>query len=174
MWWNIMVSALILPVFRWYILEITETWTRSKEKCSSDVTSVYMCEWNKVFWENMIAREIFIEWVINGASTSLSLLNTSGSVAMHRHQWLSNTCAWHYVLTFTASHTQIVYSNRDNKSDTTTCTTASDACWVNMQINGSCWEWIAIGFIVASECKYEAMQWLVMRKYALLAFECHF
>ena len=30
---------------------------------------------------------------------------------------------------------------------------------------------MAIGFIVASECKYEAMQWLLMRKYALLAFE---
>ena len=31
---------------------------------------------------------------------------------------------------------------------------------------------MAIGIIVASECKYMAMQWLVMRKYALLAFEC--
>jgi hypothetical protein len=31
---------------------------------------------------------------------------------------------------------------------------------------------MAIGFIVASECKYEAMQWLVIRKYALLDFEC--
>ena len=30
---------------------------------------------------------------------------------------------------------------------------------------------MAIGFIVASECKYEAMQWLLMRKYALLAFD---
>ena len=30
---------------------------------------------------------------------------------------------------------------------------------------------MAIGFIVASECKYKAMQWLLMRKYALLAFE---
>ena len=170
-----MVSALILPVFRWHILEITETWTRSKENCSSDATSVYMCEWKIEFWENTtIAREFIIEWVINGATASLILLNTSGSVAMHRYQWLSNTYGWHYMLTFTASRTQIVYSNRDNKSDTTTCTTASDPCWVNMQINGSCWEWMAIGFIVASECKYKAMQWLVMRKYALLAFECHF
>ena len=30
---------------------------------------------------------------------------------------------------------------------------------------------MAIGFIVASECKYKAMQWLVMKKYVLLAFE---
>ena len=41
-----------------------------------------------------------------------------------------------------------------------------------MQINSSCWEWMAIGIIVASECKYEAIQWLLMRKYVLLAFEC--
>ena len=33
---------------------------------------------------------------------------------------------------------------------------------------------MAIGFIVASECKYKAMQWLVMRKYVLLAFEYQF
>ena len=32
---------------------------------------------------------------------------------------------------------------------------------------------MAIGFIVASECKYEAMQWLLMRKYALLALYLH-
>jgi hypothetical protein len=31
---------------------------------------------------------------------------------------------------------------------------------------------MAIGFIVASECKYKTMQWLVIMKYALLAFEC--
>ena len=170
-----MVSALILLVFRWHILEITETWTRSKENCSTDATSVYVCESNKEFSENTtIAIEYIIEWVINGATASLSLLNTSGSVAMDRYQGLSNTYACHYMLTFTASHTQIVYSNRDNKSDTTTCATASDPCWVNMQINGSCWDWMAICIIVASECKYKAMQWLVMRKYALLAFECHF
>jgi hypothetical protein len=30
---------------------------------------------------------------------------------------------------------------------------------------------MTICIIVASECKYKAMQWLVMRKYALLAFE---
>ena len=30
---------------------------------------------------------------------------------------------------------------------------------------------MTIGFIVASEGKYEAMQWLLMRKYILLAFE---
>ena len=30
---------------------------------------------------------------------------------------------------------------------------------------------MAIDFIVASECKYKEMQWLLMRKYALLAFE---
>ena len=32
---------------------------------------------------------------------------------------------------------------------------------------------MAIGFIVASECKYKAMQWLLMRKYALLALYLH-
>ena len=152
-----MVSALILLVFRWYILEITETWTRSKENCSSDATSVYVCEWNKEFWENTTIKEFIIEWVINGATASLSLLNTSGSVAMDRYQWLSNTYAWHYMLTFTASHTQIVYSNRDNKSDTTSCATTDNPCWVNMLINGSRWNWMAIGFIVTSECKYEAI-----------------
>ena len=104
MWWNIMVSALILLVFRWYILVRTEMWTRSKENCSSDAMSVYVCKWNKEFWENMIAGDFIIEWVINRATASLSLLNTSGSVAMHRYQWLSNTCAWHYILTFTALH----------------------------------------------------------------------
>ena len=67
-----------------------------------------MCESNKEFWENTIAIEFIIEWVINRATESLSLLNTSGSVAMHRYQWLSNMYAWHYMLTFTASHTQIV------------------------------------------------------------------
>ena len=68
-----------------------------------------MCESNKEFSENtMIAREFIIEWVINGATASLSLLNTSGSVAMDRYQWLSNTHACHYMLIFAASHTQIV------------------------------------------------------------------
>ena len=67
--------------------------------------SVYVCEWDEEFWENTASREFIVEWVINGASASLSLLNTSGSVAMHRYQWLSNTYGWHYMLTFTASHT---------------------------------------------------------------------
>ena len=67
--------------------------------------SVYVCEWFEEFWENTASREFLLEWVINGASASLSLLNTSGSVAMHRYQWLSNTYGWHYMLTFTASHT---------------------------------------------------------------------
>ena len=75
---------------------------------SDDATSVYVCEWNKEFWENTIAIEFILEWDINGATASLSLLNTSGSVAMDRYQWLSNTYACHYMLTFTASHTQIV------------------------------------------------------------------
>ena len=106
MWWDIMVSGLILLVFKWHILEITETWTRSKENCSSDATSVYVCEWNKEFWENTtIAIEYIIEWVTNGATASLSLLNTSGSVAMHSYQWLSNMYTWHYMHAFTASHT---------------------------------------------------------------------
>ena len=91
MWWNIMVSALILLVFRWHILEITETWTRSKENCSSDATSVYVCESNNEFWENTTIKEYIIERVINRATASVSLLNTSGSVAMDRYQWLSNT-----------------------------------------------------------------------------------
>jgi hypothetical protein len=81
-------------------------WRTSKEKCGSDATSVYMCEWNKMVLENMITREFIFEWVINGATASLRLLNTSGSVAMHRYQWLSNTYAWHYMHAFTDSHTQ--------------------------------------------------------------------
>jgi hypothetical protein len=149
MWSDIMVSGLILLVFRWYILEITETWrTRNKENCGSDATSVYVCDSNKVVLENMIRREFLIEWLINRATSSLRLLNTSGSVAMDRYQWLSNTYAWHYMLTFTASHTHIVYMNRNNKNDTTTWATAKDTCWVNVQINGTCWEWMAIGIIV--------------------------
>ena len=85
-----------------------ETWRRSKENCSSDATNVYAFEWNKMVLENTITREFLIEWVINRGTASLSLLNTSGSVAMDRYQWLSNTYACHYMLTFTASHTQIV------------------------------------------------------------------
>ena len=65
-------------------------WRRSKENCSSDATSVYMCESNKEVSDNTTSREFNIEWVINGATASLSLLNTSGSVAMGRYQWLSN------------------------------------------------------------------------------------
>ena len=107
-----MVSSLILLVFRWYILEKAETWRTIKENCSSDATSVYSCEWNKMVLKNTITREIIIEWVINRATASLSLLNTSGSVAMHRYQWLSNTYAWHYMLAFTASHTQNAEINR--------------------------------------------------------------
>ena len=83
-------------------------WTRSKENCSSDATSVYVWEWNKEFWENTTIRELIIEWIINRATASLRLLNGSGSVAMDRYQWLSNTYACHHMLTFTASHTQIV------------------------------------------------------------------
>ena len=174
MWSDTMVSDSILLVFRWHILEKAERWRVSKENCSSDATSVYTCESSKMDLEDMITREFILEWVINGATTSLSLLNTSGSVAMDRYQWLSNTYACHYMLAFTASHTWNMYINRDNRNDTTTWATANNPCWVNMQINGTCWDWMAIGFIVASECKYKAMQWLVMRKYALVAFECHF
>ena len=144
-----MVSGLILLVFIWHILERTETWTRSKETCSSDATSVYACEWNKEFWENTTSRELITEWVINGATASLSLLNTSCSVAMHRYQWLSNTYAWHYMHAFTASHTQNELINRNNKNDKTTYTTAEDPYWDSVQINGTCWEWMAIGIIVA-------------------------
>ena len=67
-----------------------------------------MCVSNKELSENTIARDFIIEWVINGATAFLRLLNTSGSVAMDRYQWLSNTYACHYMLTFTASHTQIL------------------------------------------------------------------
>ena len=56
-----MVSGLILLVFRWYILERTEMGRRSKESCSSYVTSVYMCESNKEFSENMTSTELIIE-----------------------------------------------------------------------------------------------------------------
>ena len=56
----------------------------------------------------MIARQCIIEWVIDGTTAFLSLLNTSGNVAMYRYQWLFNTYGWHYMLTFTTSHTQNV------------------------------------------------------------------
>ena len=112
MWWDIMVSGLILLMFRWYILEKAERWTRSKEKCSSDAMSVYICESNKVFLENTMSREFILEWVINGATASLSLLNRSGSVAIVRYQWLSNMYGWHYMLAFTDSHTWNVYYKR--------------------------------------------------------------
>ena len=99
MWGDIMVSGLIFRMFRWYILERTEMWRRSKENCSNDATCVYVCESNKDFSENMASRECILEWVINGATASLNLLNRSDSAAMHRYQWLSNTYAWHYLLT---------------------------------------------------------------------------
>ena len=150
------MSGLILLLFRWYIPERTEIWTRGKENCSSDATSDYVSEWNKEFWEYSISREFILEWVINRATASLSLLNTSGSVAMDRYQWLSNMYAGHYMPTFTASHAQIAWINRDNKNDKTTFATAKDPCWVHLQINGTCWEWMAIDIIIASECKYEA------------------
>ena len=67
-----------------------------------------MCESNKEFWENTTIKEFIIEWVINRATASLSLLNTSGSVAMDRYQWLSNMYAWHYMHAFTDSHTDCV------------------------------------------------------------------
>ena len=106
--WDIMVvNGLILLVFRWYILEKAETWRTNNENCSSDAMSVYACEWNKLLLENMIARDFIVEWVIKGATASLSLLNRSGSVDMHRYQWLSNTYTWHYMHAFTASHKQI-------------------------------------------------------------------
>jgi hypothetical protein len=79
--------------------------TRNKENCGSDAMSVYTCDSNKMVLENMTTIEFLIEWVINGATASLRLLNTSGSVTMDRYQWLSNTNAWDYMLTFTASHT---------------------------------------------------------------------
>ena len=130
MWWDIMVvSGSILLVFRWYILVRVERWRRSKENCSSDATRVYVCESNKVLLEKMTSREFIIEWVINGATASLSLLNTSGSVAMDRYQWLSNTYAWHNMLTFTSSHTQNAYISRDNKNDKTTCKSSQRSLW---------------------------------------------
>ena len=104
MWWDIMVTGLILLVFRLYILEKGERWGTSKENCSSDATSVDVCESNKDFSENTIAREFILEWVNNRAAASLSLLNTLGSVDMDRYKWLSNTFACHYMHTFTASH----------------------------------------------------------------------
>ena len=39
--------------------------------------------------------------------------------------------------------------------------------------SSECKHVMAICILVASECKYKAIQWLLMRKYALLAFECH-
>ena len=82
-------------------------WRISKENCSSDATSVCMCESNKECLGNTTSTAIVLEWVINGAPASLSLLNTSGSVAMHRYQWLSKMYACHYMISFTASHAQI-------------------------------------------------------------------
>ena len=84
------------------------TWFTYIDTCSITTTVLFACESNKVVWENTITREFIIEWVINGATASLSLLNTSGSVAMDRYQQLSNMYAWHYMHAFTASHTQIV------------------------------------------------------------------
>ena len=93
-----MVSGLILLVCRWYILERSEMWKRSKENYSSDATSVYVCESNKELSENTTSGEFIIEWNIHWATASLSLLYRSGSVGMHRYQGLSNTYAWHTCL----------------------------------------------------------------------------
>ena len=59
-WWDIMVNGLILLVFRWHILEITETWRRSKENCSSDAMSVYVCESNKNFEKTWLAESLLL------------------------------------------------------------------------------------------------------------------
>jgi hypothetical protein len=40
-------------------------------------------------------------------------------------------------------------------NDTTTHAAGKDPCWVNVQISGSCWEWMVIDILVASECKYK-------------------
>ena len=48
-------------MFRWYILERTETWRRKKENCSSDARSVYVCEPNEEFSENTTSRELILE-----------------------------------------------------------------------------------------------------------------
>ena len=74
--------------------------------CNSDATSVYVCESNKEFPENTTSRKVIIEWVIYWATTSLSLLNGSGRVAIDRYQGLFNTYAGHDLNTFTASHTE--------------------------------------------------------------------
>ena len=51
-----------------------------------------------------MSREFIIEWVINGATESLSLLRWSGSVVKDSYQWLSSMYACHSMLTFTTSH----------------------------------------------------------------------
>ena len=56
-----MVSSLILLLLTRYILEITEMWRRSKENCSSDAMSVFMCESNNKFLENTTNREFILE-----------------------------------------------------------------------------------------------------------------
>jgi hypothetical protein len=117
MWWDIMVNGLILLVFTWYILETTDMWRRSKENCCSDATSVNVCEWNIEFSDNSSSREFILEWVNNGATASLSLLNSWGSVVMDRYQWLSNTYAWYYLLTFTTSHTSRCKSTEQGQEE---------------------------------------------------------
>ena len=47
------------------------------------------------------------------------------------------------------SHTNCT-NQQENKNDKTNCATAKDPCWENMQINGTWWEWVAIGIIIAS------------------------
>ena len=81
---------------------------------------------------------------------------------MHRYQRFSNTYARHYLLTFTTSNTQNALINRDNKNDKTTCATAKDPYWVKVKFNDSWWEWIALCIIIASECMYKAIQWMVV------------
>ena len=149
-----MVSALILLVFRWHILERTEMWTRSKENCSSDATSVYVCEWNKEFWENTTIKEYIIEWVINGATASLSLLNTSGSVDTQRYQWLSNTYACHYILTFRSNYEAYCHSistrnidlNVDAARITDSCASSRVILVVPVDLHSLC--------VRSSECKH--------------------
>ena len=116
MWWDIIVSGLILLVFTWYILETTETWRRGKENCSNDAMSVYVCESNKECSENTISREFTLEWVIR-ATVSLILWIRSGIVIMDIYQWLSNMYACHYMLTFTASHTSRCKSTEQGQQE---------------------------------------------------------
>ena len=76
--------------------------------------------------------------VINRATASLSLLNTSGSVAMDRYQWLSNVCMPLYTYIHCFSHTNCVNQQGQQEWHDYLRNYHWFACWLSKDHFGCC------------------------------------